>query len=334
MTRANTSTSEPAPAFVRRGVRERVLPRASTVLDWTLNRRGERRAISRRVVFDALKTVTPSVAVDTDGLRVYVSTTDNRVSRELFATGTHERHLFDRVMSELASAGIAHRLDGRGFLDIGAHIGTATCIALHNYEATQVWAFEPAQENLQLLRQNLLVNGFEHLVSVHGCALSDRAGSASFELSASNSGDHRVRVLDREAIPSQMGEAQRTTVEVPTQRLDDLVEEGSVDLPSVGLAWIDVQGHEGQVLTGATALLRSDVPVVCEYWPYGLTRADGLECFHALVEQARPAFIDLRGPADVIRPASALRGLQGRFVGSAHTELLLLPARWSAPSGR
>jgi hypothetical protein len=107
--------------------------------------------------------------------------------------------------------------------------------------------------------------------------------------------------------------------------LDSLVEEGSLDLESLGLAWIDVQGHEGHVLAGAAGLLASAIPIACEYWPYGLKRAGGFDRFHALVSGLRSGFIDLSAPDATVLPIDRLSALRARYLGVGYTDLLLLP---------
>lgn len=124
--------------------------------------RGRGRPLRRRFAFDALGFLSPSVAVDTDGLRLYVSTSDRVISRETFAEGIYERGLFAQVMDELRQVGLGD-LEGRGFLDAGANIGSATCVALSRYGAAEAWSFEPSPDNVRLLRQNVLANGFQHL---------------------------------------------------------------------------------------------------------------------------------------------------------------------------
>ncbi len=301
----------------------------ANALRWALNFRGQRSAIGRRYVFDALRRVTPSVAVDTDGLRLYLSTSDREVSRQTFVfRATYERTLFSRVMDELTQPGMpGGGLEGRGFLDVGANIGSATCLAMRRYGAAEAWMFEPAQENVTLLRQNVLVNGFQHRVHVHALALSDHEGAVAFELSDTSWGDHRVRVerASNDGPPALLEETKRRTVEVDARRLDDLVDDGSIDLGALGLAWIDVQGHEGHVFAGASKLLASNVPIVCEYWPYGLERTDGLERFHTLVSGSRSGFIDLGAPDATVLPTTRLGSLRARYTQLASTDLLLLP---------
>lgn len=297
----------------------------ANALRWAINLHGQRRAIARRYVFDALARVTPRIAVDTDGLRIYLSTSDKAVSRSIFAGGLYERELFATAIAALERHGLAAGIEGRGFLDIGANIGTATCLALSRYQASHACAFEPAPDNVALLRQNVLANGFQERVRVHPCALSDRDGAAQFELSDVNWGDHRVRVGDGGG-DGVLDEQRRDTVEVPARRLDTLVEQGSVHLDEFGLAWIDVQGHEAHVLAGASTLLDAQVPIVCEYWPYGLRRAGGLDLFHELLLDARPAVIDLGAPQRGAISAADLPRVGASCRGVAFTDLLLLPS--------
>jgi FkbM family methyltransferase len=237
-------------------------------------------------------------------LRLYLSTADREVSRETFARGAYERALFSRVMDELMRVGMpGGGLKGRGFLDVGANIGSATCLALIRYGAGEAWVFEPAPENV-----------------------TDHEGAVAFELSDKSCGDHRVRVehASNDGPPALLGETQRRTVEVHARRLDSLVDESAIDLGSLGLAWIDVQGHEGHVLEGAAELLASGVPIVCEYWPYGLERAGGLERFHTLVAGSRSGFIDLATPGAMVHPTARLSALRAHYPRVASTDLLLL----------
>lgn len=293
---------------------------------WARRLRGQGAGLGRRLAFDVLGRVTPTLSVKTDGLRLHVSTSDRVVSRETFARGAYERPQFERVLHELRTAGLGSALDGRGFLDIGANIGSATCLALRHYGAGKAWSFEPAPENLRLLRRNVIANGFAEQAQVLAVALSDHDGDVTFELSPAIWGDHRVRVGGTFPDHSSelFDEARRHTIAVPARRLDSLVDAHKIDAGAIGLAWIDVQGHEAHVLAGASALLSAPVPIVCEYWPYALERAGGLERFHALVESSRAEFIDLADPLARPIAVARLRELPARYTGHASTNLLVL----------
>lgn len=218
-------------------------------------------------------------------------------------------------------------LEGRGFLDAGANIGSATCLALTRYDAGEAWVFEPAPENVTLLRQNVLANGLDHRVHVHTVALSDHEGAVAFELSDKSCGDHRVRVdhASNDGPPALLGETQRRTVEVHARRLDSLVDESAIDLGSLGLAWIDVQGHEGHVFEGAAGLLASDVPIVWSIGPMVLRARAGWSAstpwLQALVRDS--STLPRRAPRSA-RPTARLSALRARYPRLASTDLLLL----------
>jgi len=295
-------------------------------LRWAINYRGQRRAIARGYLFDTLHWVTPSVAIETDGLRLYLSTADRVVSRRIFASGLWERHTFDLVMRELADRGLGAGLDGKLFLDIGANIGTASFHAINAHGAALALAFEPAPQNLRFLRQNIVANELEDRVQIHACAISDVDGHVAFELSDVNAGDHRVRTTTAEAQPALLGESRWITTGVASRRLDGYVEDGTLALERVGLAWIDVQGHEGHVFGGAHRLLDSQVPVVCEYWPYALRRAGGFERFREELAGRRSSFVDLARPGAGARPIACLAAVAGELARPDESrDLLLLP---------
>ena len=43
---------------------------------------------------------------------------------------------------------------------------------------------------------------------------------------------------------------------------------------------MDTQGFEGHILSGATKLIQYKVPIVTEFWPYGLRKANCLDKFY------------------------------------------------------
>jgi FkbM family methyltransferase len=112
-------------------------------------------------------------------------------------------------------------------------------------------------------------------VTVHCVALSSEETSVDFELSDSNLGDHRVRTRGVAPGDDAFGEAQRLTITVPAKRLDDYLGSGGVNASPSTLIYVDVQGHEGHVLTGAHDTLARSPAVALEYWPYALARVGG-----------------------------------------------------------
>ena len=188
-------------------------------------------------------------------------------------------------------------------------------------------AVEPAPVNVELLRLNLALNRLTDRVEVLPIGLSDVDGSLELEIAEGNWGDHRLR--SPEAV-RDADEAGRATISVAVRRLDTLAREGTLRPQSLTLVWLDVQGHEGQVLAGAGSLLGARVPVVSEFWPSAMERAGGLRAFTDLVTTHFTQVVDLRmtqteGRA-VPMPAAGLAALTDRYTDpDAFTDLLLLP---------
>jgi FkbM family methyltransferase len=162
---------------------------------------------------------------------------------------------------------LADRLfpEGRGsFIDIGANIGLVS-IPLAERRRVSCLAFEPEPRNFHWLERNIALHEVGSLFTTFNLALHSEETRLAFELSPSNSGDHRVRgsaLLE--------GEAERALIEVPADRLDDLVR--VEDLPRPIVAKLDTQGAEVQVLRGAERSLPHIDHLICEFWPYGLRR--------------------------------------------------------------
>jgi FkbM family methyltransferase len=239
------------------------------------------------------------------------------VGRHVYIHGDFEAAVLRRVYALLRKTGRGHGT----LIDIGANIGTTCVQALVEGLATDAIAIEPEAGNFSLLERNIRANGLEGRVTPLRLALSDREGAAEFELSRDNSGDHRVRL---NGATGMFDETTRATMSVATSTFDALVEQGTIDLQRTGLVWMDVQGHEGQVLAGASTLLGSDVPVVLEYWPYGLERAGGQALLDEIVRDSYRWFIDLRNEGTDRRPVDEIGALAGSIVPPYFTDLLLL----------
>lgn len=209
---------------------------------------GGRQALRREYAFEALGRFSSTVGVRTaDGL-IFVDTSDKTVGRSVYVNGQWDPDGLPHALEVAAH----HGHEPRGvWVEVGANIGTTTLQAAKRFDRCIV--VEPAPRNLELLRANIAANGHGDRVEVVAAVASAQAGSVRLGLSAKNHGDHRV---------SSDG------IEVAAVRLDDVLDEHGVG--EVGLMWIDTQGHEAQVLAGATRLLERPPVTVAEYWPPGL----------------------------------------------------------------
>ena len=284
----------------------------------------KRRSLPRWAVFELLlRPFTPLASVERDGTAYVLRTRDRGVSRVTYITGGYDLEVMDQAVARLEQVLGRDPVRGRTFVDVGANVGTTSIPAVHRFGARRAIAFEPSDENFRLLAANVALNGLAGVVETRRVGVSDAAGTAELELSPSNSGDHRVRTSAAAGTFDAYGEGRRAATEIELVRLDDALAELGVASEDVGLLWVDTQGHEGQVLAGAPRLLAAKVPVFCEYWPYGLRRAGGLDRFHAIVAASFSEIIDARG--DTALPAARVAELADRYRGERYSDLILVP---------
>lgn len=303
--------------------------------------RGRRlQAVSREIFFRLARRFTPVMVAESEGLQVRMPTYDRALSLRTFVGCPPEKDPMELTLARLDARGGLSTPGDVTFLEIGANIGTATMIALGQFGFRDAICFEPLPDNYRLLNENLTANGFSQRAKVMGIALSDHNGLASFEISPNNSGDGRVRVSEDAAEDMDaFAESSREVIDVKLATLDALCEQGELDLSGVGLVWMDAQGHEGHILAGAQRLLQSPIPVVTEFWPYGLNRSGGGQAFIDAVRSNYETIVELRpqrnGSSPTEMPADEIETLyrqyeKGSFfdpgAANANTDLLLLKA--------
>jgi FkbM family methyltransferase len=201
-----------------------------------------------------------------------VMRTDIAVSRRLYI-GTGDEYLkVVKALDIMKREDLSFRLDL--LLDIGANIGHICIPAVRRGLAVRSMGFEPDPTNYRLCMANVYLNGLADRIVVHNTALGSQSGETlRFELSEDNAGDHRVRVSEDDGL---YAESKRKVISVPSTTLDSFFERtGAKDT----LIWMDVQGYEGHVLSGAVRYLAERVPIVSEFWPYGLARSSSFESF-------------------------------------------------------
>ena len=70
-----------------------------------------------------------------------------------------------------------------------------------------------------------------------------------------------------------------------------------LDTESDMLIWMDVQGYEGHVLSGAPLTLSKKMPLVIEFWPYGMERANSFDKLKNSLKGYN-GFYDLNDPTE------------------------------------
>lgn len=151
------------------------------------------------------------------------------------------------------------------FVDVGANFGWFTCLfsKLAGNEG-KVIAFEPAMDNLSLLRKNLRTNGL-HNVHVIDSAVGAEPGNATLCLAPeANPGMHSLVTM---AHTPRTEAAQNVAITT----LDDAMKSTS---GRIRLLKIDIEGYEIDALRGASETLARCDHLLIEYSP-GFLRAAG-----------------------------------------------------------
>jgi len=158
------------------------------------------------------------------------SVVDGEVQDALAANINHEKKTLDYIRSIAKSQ--------HYFVDIGAHVGYYT-IRMAKY-VRKVVAIEPEPFNYAGLLQNISLNNIRNIRTINKAASNSKG-----EMWLSSKGGGST------LLPTNCKEK----VKVETDLLDNMV--GTADIIK-----IDTEGHELQVLQGATKLLKGKKPVL------------------------------------------------------------------------
>jgi FkbM family methyltransferase len=189
---------------------------------------------------------------------------------------------------------------GGVMIDIGANVGTTSIPRLLLGDVERVYGVEPDPANYACLQRTIVDNGLTARVVIDRVALGAVDGEAEL-LVASRIGRHRLLAA---------GIKKRSTIRVPTMRLDAWAPRLGADLDRVRYVKCDTQGWEAHVLAGAQDLLaRRDIIWEMEICPPLLDSAgSNLDDLCATIETHFDWFVDLRADDETLdrRPSANL----------------------------
>ena len=242
-----------------------------------------------------------------NGLMTF-SSKDGVLARRLYCRGHWDVPFVEDCVAQLIGQGLIKKSGNGTLVNAGSNIGAILTLLMRKGLFDSGMGFEPAPKTFGYLERNIRQNDLDDRVSLFQVGLSDRDAEGTLELSTSNSGDHRVReVADARAA---YGEHKRSTIAVSLRRLDSIFEEKGIDPQSLGLFWVDIQGHEGRFFHGARRALSGGAPVVCEFWPYGIERSGmGRDGYCGILEDLFVGFYQLQQEGWVYRPIGESRDL-------------------------
>lgn len=138
--------------------------------------------------------------------------------------------------------------DGFKLANIGANIGWYCLLLGHLSSKIHIDAFEPTPQTLEILSQNLKINGLNEQVTVFPCAMSDSVESCELFLNEHNAGGNSLKMVEEDHDFSH-----EHTITIQTETLERLYG----DLPQSewpNFIIIDTEGHEQKVWNGAQKL--------------------------------------------------------------------------------
>ena len=206
-------------------------------------------------------------------------------------------------------------------IDVGANIGTIGLFGVSKGYFKKCIAFEPEPNNFKILKLNVSLNGLSDKFELKNEALSNKVSSSlELELSEGNYGDHRMKVSTTSGI---YNEANRKVISVSVNTLDNALK--NINLHEC-ILFMDTQGFEGHVLSGASKLVQLNAPIITEFWPYGLKRAGGLDLFYDTISNSSYNLMwDLKNPKKKIRfSIDEFKNYVSNWKENQHTDFLFV----------
>jgi len=313
--------------------RRSFIPASKNDLAWSIDELKDRLFIIEQRLGGSPKCLQEyGLAVTKNGYMLTFSN-DMIIGKSLRDTGSFQEEDIDRAINLLQQNN--YTISREIFLDVGSNIGTHTIYALtHGFQ--QAICIEADPDNFRLLKINQILNNVDsNCFNICGAA-SSSSGEAEIELSPSNYGDHRIAISPRMTMNTHE-ESSWDRKKIKTYTLDKVIELANMQASQISFAWIDTQGHEGHVLSGAEKFLAASIPFVAEFWPYGLERSGGWSQFRQILKDSKRELFDLRrsiSTNSLVRVGlEDLDVLYNRWIkeetiqDSPHTDLLIVEKR-------
>jgi FkbM family methyltransferase len=188
-------------------------------------------------------------------------------------TRDNEPHIYSWIMD--------HLLPGDVFFDVGAHYGWLSLkAARHVGREGKVVAFEPSPVLIETLQYHQRRNRLRQMTVVASAVGEKDAPRETFYLLNDGLSSRNSLTIGRPGLPF-LDNAAKSSIEVSTLTLDSFCESTGI---APDLIKIDVEGAEGMVLRGATAVLRRCQPVlVISIHPYWFPASESVERFFDLL---------------------------------------------------
>lgn len=132
--------------------------------------------------------------------------------------------------------------------DIGAHIGSFICFLNKNVKVSKIYAFEPFDENFEILSFNVSQNNFQNVQLINSC-IGDYDGYCNIDISVDTDA---IRIID-----DYSEKKHNSYKEVQIISLQTFCEHHEIDV--IDLIKMDCEGYEYKILQKSSDFIKKHV---------------------------------------------------------------------------
>lgn len=147
---------------------------------------------------------------------------------------------------------IIENLNNQSAISAGSYFGDFLP-ALSKETDQTIFTYEPVPEQFDYAKKTIALNNLQNVV-IENLALSNKNGSVIMELCDPQSDEMLLLGGGSRIVPQKS----KTTIKVRSTTLDSLIPNDC----EISVIHLDVEGHEGQALEGASRLIKKNLPII------------------------------------------------------------------------
>ena len=147
---------------------------------------------------------------------------------------------------------VIENLNNQSAVTAGSYFGDFLP-ALSKETDQTIFTYEPVPEQFDYAKKTIALNNLQNVV-IENLALSNKNGFVIMELCDPKSEDMLLLGGGSRIVPQKS----KTTIKVRSTTLDSLIPNDC----EISVIHLDVEGHEGQALEGASRLIKKNLPII------------------------------------------------------------------------